>query len=403
MKQKLIYNFLEYFLLTSIIALTGFEFFYRDNIILYFVVGPISLFFFFNKKNKVSVQLIIFLALLFILFVLQSYMFNMSYSFAIVGVARFIIYFLVISVIGQHFNKIFVNILYIICLYSVILYLLTLGSPVFYDLLIKISKHIVSININDDFINSTTNPSQNIILYVIPLVKKLQNNGPFLEPGMFAVFINIALAINIIMKRRINDIKNIIFLIASITTLSTTSFIATFVIYLYHYFFVKRNIYTVLFLIMLPFIVVPVYNSQYIIGKIESNYQTMDESYSRFGAIIFHFKQIEESPLIGYGSFVNESLEKLYGEIMVSPNGITNIMRIFGIPMSLFFYILLFKTAQIITKTRQNNKGDAILLFMIFLIVAFSQDVTTRHFYYMLYMLPLVKFKTILINLQLKK
>jgi hypothetical protein len=389
-KKESIYNFFDYFLLLAIIALTGFEFFFRDKMMIYFILAPISFILFFLKNEKIPSKLIVFLGILLLLFILQSASFDMPYSLAFTGVLRFFVYFLIISIVGVRFNKVFVNIMYAICIIGVSLFILTLISTDFYDFLVQISQNISSIGIDNDINIEWSNPSQNIIIYVIPLETTLRNNGPFWEPGMFAVFINIALAINLLSSKRMLDKKNIVFIIASITTFSTASLIATFIILLYHFLFVVKNRYSILFMIILPFIVIPVFNSQYIMGKINYNVETIDKSDSRFGAALVHFDEITKSPIIGHGANVNESLEKALGELGVSPNGLTNIFRVYGIPFSILLYILLFKAASYITKIDgSTKKTDAILLFLVLLIVAFSQDVSTRYFYYILFMIPL--------------
>lgn len=190
-----------------------------------------------------------------------------------------------------------------------------------------------------------------------------------------------------------------VFLLASITTLSTTAIISAFVIISYHYIFVVKNTYSIIFLIILPFIAIPVFNSQYMIGKFSENLDTIDASYSRFGAVLVHYNETLKSPIIGHGANVNKSIEGGLGEyeLNLSPNGLSNIFRVYGIPFSILFYILLFKASFIISIiSGSTNKKDATLLFIVILIVAFSQDVTTRHFYYLLIMLPFSNIKNII-------
>lgn len=390
-KKQSIYNFFDYFLLAAIIALTGFEFFFRDNTILYFAIGPISFILFVLKGGKISPKLLSMLGLLLLLFLLQSLTFNLPYNIAFTGTLRFFIYFSICHVIGLRFNTIYINIMYCICLSSLFLFTLTSISAIFYDLLLAASKNITSLGINDETYENWANPSQNIIIYVIPLLNTMRNCGPFWEPGMFAIFINIALAINLITNKRVLEKKNITFLIASISTLSTTSLLATFIIISYHFLFSVKYKYSMLFIMIMPFIAIPLFNSEYVGGKIDTNIETMDSSYSRFGAILVHYNEVLKSPFIGHGANVNKSIDSELGkyELNISPNGLSNIIRVYGIPFSILFYILLFKASIIISKISGSaNKRDATLLFIVILTIAFSQDVTTRHFYYLLIMLP---------------
>ena len=390
-KLQSIYNFFDYFLLVAIIALTGSEFFYRDNIIIYMVLFPVSFMLFYYKVKKIPYKFLFFLGLLFVILFAQSFIFNMSFFIPVTTTLRFFIYFMIASVIGLRFNKVYVNIIYFICSYSIVLFLLTLISADFYNFLLQISQNITSLNIDVESLSyiDSSNPSQSILFYVIPLRTVFRNNGPFWEPGMFAVFINIALAINLISNKTLFERKNIVFIIASITTLSTTSFLTTFIILLYHFIFKTNKRYSLFFLLIIPFVVIPIYNTDIIKGKFEYNTEIIDESASRFGAALIHINEIKKSPLIGLGVNSNKAQEESLGELNVSPNGLTNLIRYYGIPFSILLFILLYKAAIFLTtKNIFNSKGNGILLFIVFLFVTFSQDVSTRHFYYLIMMLP---------------
>ena len=162
-KKQSIYHFYDYFLLSAIIALTGFEFFFRDKTSIYLIIGPVSFALFIIKGGQISSKLLSMLGLLFLLFLLQSLAFNLQYSIAFTGVLRFLIYFFVAQVIGLRFNKVYINIMYYICIISLILFALTSVLPSLRDLLLAASKNITSLNVNDKSFDNWTNPSQNII------------------------------------------------------------------------------------------------------------------------------------------------------------------------------------------------------------------------------------------------
>ncbi len=394
-----IYNFFDYFLLIAIIALTGSEFFYRDKTIIYLILFPVSLILFYYKVKKIPYKFLFFIGLLFVILFAQSFIYNMSFFIPINTVLRFFIYFMIASIIGLRFNKVYVNIIYFICSYSIVLFFLTLFSADFYNFLLQITQNITSLNIDVESLSyiDSSNPSQNLVFYVIPLRSIFRNNGPFWEPGMFAVFINIALVINLISNKTLFEKKNIIFILASITTLSTTSYLTTFIILFYHFILKTNKKYSIIFILIIPFIVIPIYNTDIIKGKFEYNTEVIDESSSRFGAALVHFIEIRKSPLIGLGANSNKAQEESLGEINVSPNGLTNIIRYYGIPFSFLLYILLYKSSAILLKSVDfTKKTDALLFFFVMLVVAFSQDVTTRHFYYMLMMFPLTNISDLL-------
>lgn len=374
-------TFLGYVFLFMIIALTGFEYFFRDNNIIYFFLFPLSTFVFFWRKNKFQSWALALILLITITLSIQCYKFGISYSFVLTASIRFLTYYFIATIVFPHFNKLFVNIAYWLAGISLFFYFGTLISPSFYNFLVNISANIKPLSINDLYLDTTTNPNHTLIFYTIPLETKLRNNGPFWEPGMFAVIINIALAIRVIEKEKLFDKKIITLLITSITTFSTASLIATFIILIYYNIIIRRNIYSLIFLALLAFVLAPVYQSQFFKGKIDANMETIDKSYSRFGAVLHHWEQIKEDPITGMGLNAQQ-MENNSKIADISPNGLTNIVRVFGIPLSLIFYFLLYKFSSSNLKFNGFNTQHAILLFFVFLIVAFSQDITTRHLFF---------------------
>lgn len=381
---------LEYFLLIAIIALSGFEYFYRATDLLYFILFPFSAILFFTKKKYgMTKQFLIVLLSFFVwgsLCIVENKMSTLNFIYFII---RFFTYFFIASIICRKFVSMYINIMYVLCFISLAFYSLINISEGFYSILLSMSSGIKALNISAEFIS--TNPSNTIILFTIPHENIIRNSGPFWEPGMFAVFINIALVINLFSGSKVFTRKNIIFLLASISTLSTTSIIATLFIFVCYNLIVRRSVKTIIFILALSFAIIPIYESAIISGKFRTNMENIDKSWSRFGAAILHFRQIEEHPILGVGLIQDREVLNAF----VAPNGLTNIIACYGIPLASMFYILLFYFAFGISGFTDNKRLDrrfSWVLFIVLLIVAFSQDITTRHFYYLLMMLPLTSF-----------
>lgn len=383
--------FWEYFLMLSIISLTGFEFFYADRFLLFLLVGPLSFFLFVKRKHKFSKKTIYFLLILVIVSFLQAVIFKIPYFVPINILIRFLIYYFVASIIIKNFSKVYVNILFIFSVISLILYVLINISPFIYNFLLSISNGIVRLGYNSETEIFRTNPNNTLIFFTIPHELKFRNSGPFWEPGLFGVFLSIAFALSIF-KNGFKNKKTIVFLLAGLTTLSTTTFVAFFLIIGANLYLKKANVYTIFRFVFLSLAVILVFNLPFINEKIKSDIDNRDKAYSRVGAMILHYNQILDSPWIGYGAAGGDDQEQRLGEIMVTPNGLTNIIRNFGIPFSILYFYLLFNSARIIASQILTKKRIqySIFLFLVLLLVVFSQDVTTRHFYYILIMLPLV-------------
>jgi hypothetical protein len=213
-----------------------------------------------------------------------------------------------------------------------------------------------------------------------------RNSGPFWEPGMFTIFINIALLFSLILKNSILNKYSMVLLITNITTLSTTGYLAMFTTLFFIYLIstqkgTKKVLNYIFFLIIL-IVFILVWNLDFFGAKIINDLDVASEKgYSRFGAALIHFAQIQQSPWMGHGLNIREIDWKLTNS--VTPNGLTNIIRTYGIPVSLFYYVLLYMSSKrIIGMITPNNKATfTFLLFFVLLILAFSQDITTRHLY----------------------
>lgn len=218
-----------------------------------------------------------------------------------------------------------------------------------------------------------------------PYVLNLRRNcGPFWEPGRFTIFLNIAILINLFYFRKpILSKSNIFLILVNITAMSTTGISAMLLIFMVYV--LKGNISTskkvfwgLLFITIIPSIL----SLEFMADKIGEEFAN-DASYSRFGAITYHITQIKESPIIGYGPF----LSTVFGmDLAVSPNGVSDSVRFFGIPIAIFVWFLLYCG----TKVYINGRTERITAFVVLMLLAFTQTITMNPFYYLLYFFAIV-------------
>ena len=206
------------------------------------------------------------------------------------------------------------------------------------------------------------------------------------------MFLNLALIINIFLNDKLLfSLKNIVLIIAIITTFSTAGFIALFLIII-SYFILHDNLIKIV--ISLPIIAAIVYFSityvwamDFMSKKIEENLvSSYEHRSSRFGAAIYHFKELRKFPLGGvYLKLEDEEKNLDLTDKEVSPNGLTRVFLNNGYPIAIIYYILFYRGLR--RWLLYNNKSSKLLhffFFMILLLLAFSQDITTRLFYEMI-------------------
>ena len=129
-----------------------------------------------------------------------------------------------------------------------------------------------------------------------------------------------ALAINLFyFKEKITSKKSLVLLLTNLTTFSTTGYVATAVLFVGYIFFsnIKKSYKFILSVILLVVV--------YYVGQLDfmtekiAEQSADDSTWSRFGAIAYHWNQITQSPIIGFGPF----LSNVFGDELFSPNGLT--------------------------------------------------------------------------------
>lgn len=206
-----------------------------------------------------------------------------------------------------------------------------------------------------------------------------RNPGPFWEPGRFTIYLNLAILINLFyFKMPVSSRKNIILIIANLTAMSTAGISAMLLIFIVYVFKgniskTKKIIWGAVLIACIPTILSLDFMTDKIGGEMSDA-----ATHSRFGAIAYHLTQIEKSPFLGFGPF----LSTVFGiDLASSPNGVSDSVRYFGIPMALYIWFLLYRGTNIYI----IGKSERFITFVVLMMLAFTQTIMTSPFYYMLY------------------
>lgn len=368
-------NIIDYLIVLFIIAGTGFEWCFGYNEMIFFWVFPLAILLYLKRLPKLSINFLAF-ACLYLIWAGIQIGCGLSASGALFNFAiRLFIYYLALTSV-KNLPDVIIRVMYYICIVSLLMYLICLIPQVREGLRTAFANVEPIGGFEKDAVRS--NPGQTMIFYFLPSslwTDRIRNPGPFWEPGMFAVFANIALAMQLLRHRRFTK-ETYIILAASISTFSTTGLIATFCILLYYFTIIHRRGSSI-FLIVAVFVGIMAFiNSDYGLEKIQDN-AADSATYSRFGAIFYHLKIIALNPIIGNGFDLWNGIK-----VEVSPNGLSLIFAFWGIPLGILYYILLYRGVRNLAfGMGVRNTLDVVFLFVTFLIVVFSQDATNRHFY----------------------
>ena len=218
----------------------------------------------------------------------------------------------------------------------------------------------------------------------------IRNAGFSWEPGRFAIMVLLAIYCNLL-RNGIKFKKNrsgVILLLTMVSTQSTTGYIGTLALYA---FWGLKN-FNMGYILGITFIMIPIayYASQlsfmkekierqldldFELEKLDKTIDYVNEvkqrneyiaSVGRFQAIYYEAQNIKEDPILGYGiSPRNSYFSTHISSNFVLTGAILKIFGQYGIPLGLFFYLLLYKSSARIGREHGVNKGALFVIFLI--------------------------------------
>lgn len=287
---------------------------------------------------------------------------------------------LIVKTTNTKFIGTYVNIIFFLSILAIITYPLLYNKTIYFafkeiaDTLFPLTK---------DF-NKYYTPT---LLFVTLDPGYLLGNGLYRNPGFaweaggFAIFVNIALWFNLFLLRKTNVFskKNIIFIIAIATTLSTTGYIVMFFILMT--FFIQstsKRLTQIIYLIIFTILSITIFqNQEFLSKKINNQLEHASKSQNRFGSAILDINDWKERPLFGWSR--NDEIIKNVKQYTIydlhRPNGLTNLLRSYGILYFLIVMLLLFNSSKqmCLGYHIEKPKITGLLFFTIIIISAFSQ------------------------------
>lgn len=366
--------FIDYLLVFMLIAISGLNYFYlvKEFITVTFILNIIVLSF---RKISINRRELTFIIALILLEILQGIIFKKFEIIALFGIfMRLASGYLTIKLVGKSFLKTFIKINIFFAVFSIPIYLLTYSDEItsyFINHITPMFPPLTNINTEQMQIHP------NIILYTFnsgSVFDVVRNSGPYYEPGMFSIFLNLALLFNIIINKKFFSINNIILIVTILTTLSTAGYIGLFLVII-GVFFNFNKISSVAILIIVLIIGTYLYNTLPILKeKIENNIESKDRTTSRFGSMYADLSYIKNSPIIGNGRFLFERIGVSIWDVQTRHrnNGISKLMVNYGIPFALYYFYLVFISFKK-TIIYYNSRYSAIIALLILLNLGFSQ------------------------------
>lgn len=277
----------------------------------------------------------------------------------------------------ERYRKAYVNIMYLIGLISLILY------P--FSAFISNNSSLFPIVTN---IGGTQVACFGLTNVYIGSQSLFRNPGPFWEPGVYAIYLNLALIFSLSRKPRINR-KNLVLVLAIMSTVSTSG-IGILVIVLFSYFYLQTNKISskkMLMIVLAPIILIVSFwaleGSAWWIeltSKLDpTKYQSMS-MVARLGSIFGNVKIWVSRPLFGVGvlehdlkyvSYIN-SLNLIYPDYSNTNALLSNFAR-YGLGFGAIYLYWILRFAKQFHWIKQGKW----LLSVAFILMLFSEPLTT--------------------------
>ena len=282
-------------------------------------------------------------------------------------------------IVKDRFVSIFVTTIYCISIVALVIYLLCLDPSIQSFLINDLTQNFTSLNVEAAMVEGG---GKNFIIHnfatgdkTLDATDMLRNCGPFWEPGMFAVFLNIALFLHNIVERQNLRFCNQILIAALVTTFSTGGFICGLLVLLF-YVITRRQNYIESAICIVLFIAL----SQYFMQLEFVGEKVMDQSenfevgsdVSRFGAFLTQLEMIKDSPILG-GTKISDYL--LYTDNDTLASGTLLPFVNYGIPIGLSYMIIMLQSLIRFAKSKGHRKIVGVAFFLLLFFLSFSQTI----------------------------
>lgn len=375
----------DYVLVSLLLIFSTFEYFFRETILcsaLLIACIPISLF----MQIKFRREAIALILSIFVVIFLQSSG-NLTLSFNVV-ITIFGIYCLV-WITRRHFLDVFLKIMIVIAAYSILIYLLCLIPSINDFLYYKITPDFPSLNVEDAVF---TGGGRNFIIYnffnnyISKIIGFHRNCGPFWEPGMFAIFLNLALFINAFLKKGSWKI-NLLFIACIISSFSTGGYLVlSFMVLGFCFINGKSLTGFIAFIIALLFLP-QIMELEFIGDKLfnqMNNYRIGDDA-SRFGAFYTQLEMIKDNFLFG-----GTDITKYATKTKTLASGLLMPLVDYGVIVGMMVYVYYYNALTSITSSYKRSKFVGLLFFLTILVMSFSQTILSSPIFFSLIFLGII-------------
>ena len=367
---------------------------------LYFLWYTIALILYLKKDTLLKKDLLKVIILYVVIMVFQLIEFQRGTPQSIGGEFMYLTYaYMLVTIFREKIPFYYVNIIVFLSVISFVFYFPSLLSSTIYNQIWGFGK-LLNLDIDHPWKTS-------FFIYTVepysPGAFFLRNSANFKEPGYYAAYLSLALAINLITKMNLFHWKNLILIIAMLTTFSTAGYITMFIVISFYFYYSKRINNSLRFLLIFAVISLSMFaylRLEFLNEKVNDHIQKQGSGYEikgRFGATLVNLEEITEHYWIGRGLVPQTRFDKtdfLRAEVhrvgtekaWQDLNSWTGMMVRLGLPGFILFMFWYIKSVFAFTRGISIYKSAGILImFSVFIPLSSQPMLTTPIFYSILF------------------
>lgn len=346
--------------------------------------------FFINKNAK------FFIILFVLIFIVQYLKFNYFSLNSFLGlIIRLLLAVIGVKIFKNSFLKAYTNTMLFIAIISLIIFIPSYINVSIYNFLESLGVKFIG-----------ENGSIKSSLFFYDFLTPLKNTGPFWENAAFGGFLLMALFFNLFyFKKGLSNKQNLIFLIAVLSTLSTTSYIVLAIL-LIMYFINNSQIFLVLPLLVFIVLIswISFKNIDFLGTKVVQQLEMFQDYKSgninfdsqRFISSWVDMNDFIKNPFFGAGISNYTRYNLLgYDELeYIRTNGWMDFLVKFGLIGFLIYFITLFKSFKNFFIIHSDSNKLAIYFLILIFFIGFSELYFYLPFFWTLTAYGLLKVKT---------
>lgn len=376
-------DIVDYLFVYMLLSLSGNDAFGQEFLFITFALSTVL---FFYRKKHFDVTLLLLLVSVVIILLLQAMKFDFFPWFTMAGpILKLLLAYFVIKGIGSTFMEKYVNVMVVLSVISIAFYLPVGLIPGLSDDMLPYAFYVSG--------DETHGASERHFLGIGTIVtgyeadaEYFRNHGPVWEAGAFGGYLMIALIFNTIRTGQLFSWKSIILMATVLTTVSTTSVLALFMLILAYFITLKEHMYLkwVLAPIVIAIGVASFFQFEFLGEKIEHRLELADkeaninsDKSSRFLDVVRDWRDIEGHELIGRGVHPETRYGKMSkrSKLESRTNGITDHLVRYGAIFLLITIALLYRSQYAAVEYYKNVHKEFAIYSTAILIVLLQSEV----------------------------